>query len=164
MISHAANRPRPGRTRFLAEFDWIGTFDPTPLLSVPAALEFLNSLFPGGINELMSANRQLALDARQVLCEALQVEPPSPAAMIGSLVTVPIPPAKTGWKDKLDPLQVSLYDRHRFEVPIFAGPDTNTRLLRVSLQAYNHIGQIERLANVLRHELKISRFILPTDD
>ncbi len=76
VISHAANRPRPYRSRFLAEFDWNGTFDPTPLLSVPDAIEFLGSLFHGGINELMSANRQLALEARRVLCDALQIEAP----------------------------------------------------------------------------------------
>jgi isopenicillin-N epimerase len=153
VISHAANRPRPRRSRFLAEFDWNGTFDPTPLLSVPHAIKFLGSLFPGGVIELMSANRQLALEARRVLCDALQIEPPSPAEMIGSLVAVPLPPSPSQPTDELDPLQVALYNAHRFEVPVFAGPEQKTRLLRVSLQAYNHIGQIERLADVLRREL-----------
>ena len=41
VISHAANRPRPGRSRFLAEFDWTGTYDPTPILALPTAIEFL---------------------------------------------------------------------------------------------------------------------------
>ncbi len=153
VISHAANRPRPGRSRFIAEFDWYGTFDPTPLLSVPDAIEFLSSLFPGGINELMATNRRLALDAREVLCDALQIDAPSPAEMIGSLVALPLPPPQQQPRGELDPLQVLLYDQHRFELPIFAFPDSGARVLRISLQAYNQIGQIERLAEVLRREL-----------
>ena len=153
VISHAANRPRPNRSRFIAEFDWYGTFDPTPLLSVPSAIEFLGSLFPGGINELMATNRRLALDARKVLCEALQIKAPSPAEMIGCLVALPLPPTQEEPRGELDPLQVSLYDQHRFELPIFPFPDRRKRVLRISLQAYNHIGQIERLAEVLRREL-----------
>lgn len=163
VISHAANRPRPGRSRFLAEFDWTGTYDPTPLLSVPDAIEFLRSLVPGGIDELMSTNRKLALDARRVLCDALQIEVPAPAGMIGSLVAVPLPPASSPMTAQLDPLQVLLYERHRLEVPVFPGPELfpgpapKSRLLRVSLQAYNHIDQIERLAEVLRCELSGDR-------
>ncbi len=79
----------------------------------------------------------------------------SPAEMIGSLVAVPLPAAPSQPTDELDPLQVSLYDQHRFEVPVFAGLESKTRLLRVSLQAYNQIGQIERLADVLRRELNV---------
>lgn len=153
VISHAANRPRPGRSRFLAEFDWTGTFDPTPLLAVPEAIRFLGSLYPGGLDELMSANRRLALESRRLLCDALEIDAPSPETMIGSMVTVPLPPA-AGWDGGLDPLHVALYDRHRFEIPVFPGPEPRTRLLRISLQAYNHLGQIERLADVLRSELR----------
>ena len=48
IISHAYNRPRPGRSQFVAEFDWMGTHDPTPLLSLPAAIEFLDTSAEGG--------------------------------------------------------------------------------------------------------------------
>jgi len=153
VISHAANRPRPGRSRFLAEFDWCGTFDPTPLLALPAAVEFLQSLYPGGMVELMAENRNLALQARRVLCEALEIEPPSPDTMIGSLAAFPLPPAPSPPQGQVDRLQAKLYAQDRIEFPIFQGPQPGTRILRVSLQAYNHIGQIERLATALRREL-----------
>ena len=34
VISHGATAPLRGRSRFRAEFDWTGTFDPTPWLVV----------------------------------------------------------------------------------------------------------------------------------
>lgn len=162
VISYAANRPRPGRSRFLAEFDWAGTFDPTPLLTVPAAIEWLGGCCPGGIDGLMAANRGLALEARALLCDALRIDPPAPEDMIGSLVALPLPPAPgksaaVPLAGSPDPLQARLYDHYRIEVPVFPGPVPGSRLLRISLQAYNDITQIERLANALRHELEHER-------
>jgi isopenicillin-N epimerase len=158
VISHAASRPRPGRNRFLAEFDWTGTFDPTALLAVPTAIGFLDGLQRGGIDERMAANRRLARLARQLLCDALQVAPPAPDTMIGSMVTVPLPPTvaaadtSSGTGDFVA-LKARLLERYRIEVPVFGGLAPGTRLVRVSLQAYNSIDQVERLADALLREL-----------
>ncbi|WP_417745349.1 aminotransferase class V-fold PLP-dependent enzyme [Rosistilla oblonga] len=142
VISHAANRPIDGRSRFLSEFDWTGTFDPSPLLAVPAAIEFLDSLYPGGLTELMQSNHHLALQSRDRLCEALEIAPPAPDSMLGSLVALPLPVSDA-------PLQQILRDQHGFEFPIYPGPKPDTRLMRVSLQAYNDLEQIDRLADLL---------------
>jgi isopenicillin-N epimerase len=152
VISHGVNRPRPGRSRFLAEFDWVGTYDPTPILALPSAIEFLDSLHPGGIEELMSANRTLALEARNRICEMLEIESPAPDDMIGSLVSVPLPMAADSSSDAIDPLQTALYQNHGFELPIFVLADPRRRLMRISLQAYNNIEQVGRLCDVLRRE------------
>jgi isopenicillin-N epimerase len=153
VISHGANRARPGRSRFLAEFDWIGTYDPTPLLSVPASIEFLGSLWAGGMEACMSRNRALALQSQERLCETLQIDPPAPREMIGSLVAVPLPPLASPAIPSLDPLQVKLFQQYRIELPIFPGPQPGQRLLRISLQAYNDLEQIERLCAALRESL-----------
>ena len=68
-ISHGANTPRPGRSRLHDEFDWMGTDDPTAFLSVPVAIEFLDSIVPGGWPEIMRRNRDLALTARRIVAD-----------------------------------------------------------------------------------------------
>jgi isopenicillin-N epimerase len=102
VISHAANRARPGRSRFIAEFDWGGTYDPSPLLALPASIQFLTGLRPGGLQGLMNGNRQLALEARDVLIRGLGIEPPAPQEMIGSLVTLPLPAFESTTAGDLD--------------------------------------------------------------
>jgi isopenicillin-N epimerase len=46
----------------------------------------------------------------------------------------------------LDPLQVELWERHRIEVPVMRWRAPRVRLLRISPQIYNQIGQYEMLA------------------
>lgn len=154
IISHAYNRPRPGRSQFLAEFDWMGTHDPTPLLALPAAIEFLESLQGGGMESHMRSNRQLAIQSQAILCDVLGIESPCPEAMLGSLVSVPLCGLDREAGEKLGR---ELYDVDRIEVPIFQGisdpdngpGDKQAPILRISLQAYNHLGQVERLAAIL---------------
>src|SRR5207249_10074218 len=139
VISHGANSPRADRSRLLLEFDWTGSHDPTPYLSVPEAIRFLNGLLPGGWPELMARNRALALEARRILCEALAVTPPCPDEMIGSLATVPLPDGSAAApRSPLDPdpLGDALLARFGIEVPIFPWPAPPRRVVRVSCQAY----------------------------
>ena len=156
VTSHGANSPRTDRSRFQLEFAWPGTHDPTPFLVLPDALDFLGGLMPGGWPALQAANRALALAARDLLCAALQVLPPAPDGMLGSLAAVPLPDGDGRAAESppfLDPLQERLFHEHRIEVPVFAWPAAPRRLIRVAAQAYNTIGQYERLAGVLRELL-----------
>ena len=152
VVSHGANSPRRDRSRFLLEFDWMGTDDPTPALCVPEALRFMDALLPGGWSELRARNRALALQARSRLCEALEVPQPAPEDMIGSLAAVPLPPGNWLSASPLytDPLQQTLLERWNIEVPIVPWPAAPARLVRISAQAYNAPEQYERLAAALR--------------
>ena len=58
-ISHGANAVRAGRSRFRLEFDWTGTCDPTAWMAVPAAIDYVGSLVPGGWPTVMARNRAL---------------------------------------------------------------------------------------------------------
>lgn len=156
-ISHGANTPRPGRSRFHDEFDWMGTDDPTAFLAVPTAIEFLASIVPGGWGEIRERNRDLALKARDMLASALGVEPPCPSEMIGSLVSFPLPdgsgePPRSALYT--DPLQDILLRDHGIEVPIVPWPAPPRRLVRVSAQLYNDHEQYERLGAALRDALR----------
>jgi isopenicillin-N epimerase len=154
VISHGANSPRTDRSRFLIEFGWMGTGDPSAWLSVPEALRFMGSLLPGGWPAVMHRNRELALAARKVLCEALGIESSCPGALIGSLVSMPLPDATDTTPSKsplyLDPLQDKLLAGHGIEVPIIPWPAPPKRLLRISAQLYNSLPQYEKLADALR--------------
>jgi len=153
VISHGANSERTDRSRYLIEFGWMGTGDPTASLCVPEALRVMGSLLPGGWPEVMQRNRALALAARRILCEALAIDPPAPEGLIGTLVSVPIRDArkaKTRDTFRLDPLQEQLLAEHSIEVPVITWPRWPRRLLRVSAQLYNSIPQYERLAAALR--------------
>jgi len=156
VISHGANAPRGERSRFVVEFDWCGTDDPTAFLCIPAAMRFLSGLLPGGWDELRARNRDLALRARAVLCAELGVAPPAPDDMIAALASVPLPdggPSGPRSAFDLDPLQAALFARHRIEVPVFPWPAPPRRMVRVSAQAYNRIEEYEHLARALRELL-----------
>jgi isopenicillin-N epimerase len=147
-ISHGANSPRTDRSRFLLEFDWVGTDDPTNYLCVPESIRFMGSLLPGGWPALMARNRGLALEARGILAAALHVAPPAPDDMIGSLAALPLPDAACD-PTAPDPLQDALFRRFSIEVPVFTWPAAPRRLVRVSCQAYNTRNDYERLGAAL---------------
>lgn len=151
ILSHGANAPPGPRSRLHLEFDWTGTLDPTPWLAVPAGIAFGASLFPGGWRELMERNHRLALEGRALLCGALGVDEPAPAAMLGALASVPLPDGDGQTHGPLygDPLQARLLSEHGIEVPIVPWPARPHRLVRISAQAYNTREEFARLASVL---------------
>jgi isopenicillin-N epimerase len=155
-ISHGANTPRSGRSRYQDEFDWVGTDDPTAFLAMPTAIEFMGSVLPGGWAEVRRRNRGLALEARRVLATALGVELPCPDEMIGSLAALPLPDGSPGTPRSAlyaDPLQDTLLEEYRIEVPIVPWPAPPRRLVRISAQLYNELGQYEKLGAALSRTL-----------
>jgi isopenicillin-N epimerase len=163
VISHGMNSMRVNcdthrRSRFLLEFDWTGTTDPTPILAIPSAIDFLNDLKPGGLTQLMNDNRALALEARRILCDALNIAPPCPDDMIGSMATVSLPDEREGERfpgrsvdtlNPIEPLQNALLEEYGIEVPIATWPERPSRQVRVSAQAYNGPADYRVLAEAL---------------
>ena len=166
VISHGANSPRDDRSRFRLEFDWTGTADPSAFLALPAAIEVMGSLLPGGWPALMAANHALAIAGRDLLCDALRVAAPAPAEMVGSLAAVPLPgqadPALPAGTTSVDQ---ALFASYRVEVPITSFPVAAVeqggvaepaRYVRISAQRYNDVTQYGRLADALREMLRIA--------
>ncbi|MGZ6123702.1 MAG: aminotransferase class V-fold PLP-dependent enzyme [Myxococcales bacterium] len=153
-ISHGANSPRRDRSRFRLEFDWTGTGDPTPYLCVPAAIEFMGSLLPGGWPELMARNHALALRGRDLLCSALGTRPPAPDAMLGNLAAAPLPDFPGATPVPLwHPLQRALLEKHHIEVPVMHFPTAPRQVVRITAQVYNTEDQYARLGTALKSEL-----------
>jgi isopenicillin-N epimerase len=153
VISHGANSPRNDRSRYQIEFGWTGTGDPSAFLSVPFAIEYIGKLHPGGWTGVRRQNRLLALAARQILCEALQIEPPCPNAMLGCMASVPLPEARRpppkGFPPFIDPLGGRLLLQEGVEVPVTRWPAPPQKVLRVSCQLYNSLPQYRRVAKAL---------------
>jgi isopenicillin-N epimerase len=162
VTSHGANDPGIERSRFRAEFDWPGTVDPTPYLSLPAAIGFGAGLLPGGWPALMAANHDLAICARDLLCDRLAVEPPAPDEMIGAMATVPLNLPLDD--DAVATFRDVLAEEDLIEVPIVAWPVPGAReggfgarpkstWVRLSVQQYNTLDDVERLADALGRRL-----------
>ncbi len=136
------------------EFHWLGTRDTTAWLSVPAAIDFLESV---GLDEFRRRTHELARYARQRIGEltadlsaggaAVNLEPlvPDDPAWYGSMAAMPLPPGEA------EPLMRTLWERHGIEVPIidWAG----RRLIRVSCHLYNTRADVDRLVEALGKEL-----------
>jgi isopenicillin-N epimerase len=156
-ISHGANSARQDRSRFLIEFGWQGTWDPTACLTVPEAIRLIGTLLPGGWPEVMARNRALALAAQKILCAALKINAPCPEEFIGALVAIPLPDAAPDALPRLPvneyPLQEALQSKYKIEVPIISWPAPPKRVLRISAQLYNSLPQFERLAEAVVKEL-----------
>jgi len=163
-ISSGANNSRTDRSRFRLEFDWTGTFDPSAWLTIPATIDGLGEMLPGGWPSLISVNHQLAMAARDVLAEALHTPVQAPNSMTGSMAGVLLPggpwPRAEALK-RIEMIETALRGR-QFEVPLIPWPSpwlidsgdlpesTELEILvRISAQAYNYLGQYERLASIL---------------
>jgi isopenicillin-N epimerase len=154
VISHGRNSARQDRSRFLLEFGWLGTGDFSAWLSVPETLRVVGALLPGGWPAVMQRNHALALAARDLLCDALQVAPPCPDEMIGSLAAVPLPDMSAADAKKVSngqtPLRTRMLREHGIEVPIVPWPAPPHQLVRVSAQLYNSLPQYQQLAVALK--------------
>ncbi|BAY16506.1 isopenicillin-N epimerase [Anabaenopsis circularis NIES-21] len=148
-ISHGANSPRTDKSRFQLEFDWTGTDDPTGYMCVPEAIAFMSSLLPGGWLELMQRNHQLVLQARQLLCKELEVQPPCPEEMIGSMAVVPIPVSLENCSHVW--LHDELFDQFGIQVQVVPWQESPGMLIRISAQIYNTLEQYQYLATALKN-------------
>ena len=163
-ISHGASDTRTDRSRFRLDFDWTGTFDPTAWLTIPAAIDGLGEMLPGGWPSVRAANKDLMDKAKAMLADALHTPVPVPDSMTGSMASLLLPGgpwSRTEVLRRKEMIEDALRGR-RFEVPLIPWPgpwlvdsgdlpeSTEFELLvRISAHAYNYLGQYERLASIL---------------
>jgi isopenicillin-N epimerase len=126
-----------------AEFDMLGTRDPSPFLAAPAALDLLDEY---GFEAVCDYNHQLAWDAAQLLSDQWDTEFTTPESMIGPMATVRLPRRFGSSVADAKRLRDTLLFDHDIEVPVFAGDPLT---LRVSAQIYLDLTDIERLAAVV---------------
>jgi isopenicillin-N epimerase len=130
---------------FTAEFDWVGTRDPSAWLSIPAAIDFHERL--GGAR-LRERNAALAREQAMMLARAWQTERGAADALTGSMAAVRLPLHEPATAERALELRRNLFDDHRIEVPVtaFAG----ALWARISAHAYNRPEDYARLAACFR--------------
>jgi isopenicillin-N epimerase len=149
VIGHGANSPRTDRSRFQLEFGWTATHDPTAAMSLPAALQYMSGVLPSGLPALRARNHELVVRARALLVEALGLEAPCPAEMLGAMATLPLPATLSMTAPAL---YEALWRKHRIEASVFEW--SGRPMLRVCAQIYNDLTHYERLAEAVLSELR----------
>lgn len=157
VVSHGAKNPRTDRSRYLLEFDWVGTDDFSPALSLPFTLAFVGDLMPGGWDAVYAHNRALALEARSILLEAVGGSAACPESMVGGLAAVILPdakdpPVRPGWPFA-EPLYGALRQKYGIEAMAIHFPVRPQQLVRVSAHVYNDVSDYHALSQALRAEL-----------
>jgi isopenicillin-N epimerase len=150
VISHGWNTPMVGgESRYHALFDWVGTDDITPWLTAPQAISVIGGLDPGGWPGVMQRNREMALAARSILCEALGIDVPAPESMVGSMAAIPLPRGKGEvGRDLLAPLHGQLLAAG-FETLVYPWPEWPEQVLRISAHLYNSLDEYADLAEAV---------------
>lgn len=135
---------------FLAEFDWVGTRDPSNWLAVETALDFVETI---GADSLRQRNHALMRAAATMLSGQWGTPIGAPFALLGSMATIGLPArgrfaALPPTLDSAAKIRGHLWGEHRIEVPIVAFAD---RLwARISAQIYNEPADYSRLGDALR--------------
>jgi isopenicillin-N epimerase len=127
------------------EFIWSGTRDPSALLTVPAAIGFLQE---AGLGAFREHGYRLATEARNRLAEWTGLPPitPDDRCWYTCMGHAPLPSGDASG------LQRALWQRHAIEVPIVSWKDRYW--LRVSCHLYNRRQDIDRLFDALTRELR----------
>jgi isopenicillin-N epimerase len=125
---------------FAAEFDWVGTSDPSAYLTAPDAIAFMQEL---GADAVRRHNHGLAWAAGRHLSAAWGSEIGVDESMIGCMVTVALPGRAGATERDAGALRDALLFEDGIEVQLHAW---GGRLwVRVSMQVYNEIDDVERL-------------------
>lgn len=127
-----------------AEFDWVGTRDPSTFLAAPDGIEFLRSL---GVDEVFEANHALAWAAGQHLARRWETVLGVTEELVGSMITVPLPARAGSTPEDATRLRAAVYYEDKIEIQMHAWREQ--LWVRVSAQVYNELEDVERLAGAV---------------
>jgi len=129
-----------------AEFDLVGTRDPTPWLAAPDGLAFLEWL---GLDRFRTWIHERAWDAARMLAAHWKVDLPAGESMIGPMVTLPLPPMPA---EAVQPLRDALLFEDRIEVQmhVFKGRGW----VRLCGAPYVEMSDVERFRDAVDERVK----------
>ncbi len=139
--SHYVGEPFP------LSFDYVGTRDVTPFLTVPDALDFIEGL--GGAAALQAYMHGLSC-AGQAVMARLGLQPIAPDTMFAAMHAYHLPQRRAVAPEDALEIIDGFWDRHRIQVA--ASAYLGRLVLRLSAQAYVGIEDYAQLADVLERE------------
>lgn len=149
VITSWGRRLSGGPARWQDEFHWFGTYDPTPFLAIPAALDFFEHEV--GVDRFRRQTHDLARYARtrleQVAGSSALV--PDDIDWYGSMIAIPLPGVarSADYPNMTHPLQQALWDESRIEIPII---EWRGRVhIRISCHLYHTPADVDRLCEAL---------------
>jgi hypothetical protein len=129
---------------FKAEFDMLGTRDPSAHLSAPAAIALMREW---GLEAIQAYNHALAWPGRSGWRSGGRHGFDVPEAMIASMATVPLPDGGRQHAAEAQALRDALFFEDGIEVQMHAY--RGRVWARISAQIYNDINDIDRLAEAV---------------
>lgn len=129
---------------YTAEFDWMGTRDPSAWLALHAALRFTRNL---DVEALRDHNNRLAEQAGDMLGAAWDTPVYGTPESLAAMRTLAVPTRAAATLNNAKHLHDALWQRERIEVPVF--PVAEKLCLRLSAQAYNQLDDYRRLADAI---------------
>jgi isopenicillin-N epimerase len=132
-------------SRFIDNLQWWGTHDPSAFLTVPSAIGFQEKY---NWRQEGETCHSLAIDTRKEIgyLTGLDQICPDSGEWINQMFINRLP-------SDIDPLalKLKLYNQFQIEVPIIVWNECN--FIRISIQAYNSLDDIDALLNALEHLL-----------
>ncbi|HTR97101.1 MAG TPA: aminotransferase class V-fold PLP-dependent enzyme [Candidatus Acidoferrales bacterium] len=129
---------------FTAEFDWMGTRDPSPWLAAPEGVRTLREL---DVEAVRAWNHALAWDGARRIASATGGTFAAPESMIGSMATITLPESYGTSPDDAQRLRDALLFDDRIEVAV--GSFRNRVWMRICGQVYVEEGDLQRLERAL---------------
>jgi isopenicillin-N epimerase len=151
VISHGAGQTGGADVRFRAMFDWTGTADPTPYLTVPFAVEYVGTLLEGGWPAIRRRNRQVALGWRTRLIDELGWTVAGSDALTASMVSLRVPLERRSNWSAADAGRVLLrqLDEGGVAVGVATRRGSDDLYLRISAHLHTEPGALDPLLEAL---------------
>lgn len=137
---HATPETTTG-SRFIDLLQWTGTKDPASALSVPSAIQFMNEHC---WEDVRAECHTLLKTAIERVCDLTDLAPlyPLDSDFYSQMGIAPLP------RCDVAQLKSRLYDEFKIEIPLTQWRDR--QFVRISIQGYNTMEDVEALANALK--------------
>jgi isopenicillin-N epimerase len=123
-----------------AEFDMLGTRDPSMWLAAPEGIAFMRDI---GLEAMREYNHRTVWEAARSLTERWGTQIPAPESMYGSMVTIPLPERFGTTREAASRLKdVLLFEEHIETQPNFI---QGRIYIRLAAQVYNDASDFEKL-------------------